>query len=235
MSKQMGQLLTRYAPAIIVGAIIIVGTLGIILIVMPAYDSFIYARDELRQANSALQSTEDRLAHLASIETVYENINPDDAKKISAIFVTPPELATIVHALDTAARKSRWALIAVDIVEGRVGAADADKESMEIAIQAQLKGGGYAELRQFLAILAKMVPLLDVSSFSFNPDNTSMNVSIKAKRPPMLRDILPALDRALFEDPRIKTLNSPLTLPPIGNPGLTNPFAGTAQNESAEE
>lgn len=230
MMKLNAGFLNRHAFALIIGSAIAAGTLGLILFIFPAYNSFIRASGEVRSANAALQSVKARVERLEGIAAAFESVNPDETRKISEFFAAAPELATAVHALDTIARKSRWVLIAVDLVEN--GLNEAARGSNEIAIQAQFKGGGYPELRQLLALLANSVPILDVASFSFHPDNASVSVNIRAYRPPSPKDLPPVPERALFEDPKLRMLDSPLVLPSIGAQGTVNPFSESVPGEA---
>ena len=153
---------------------------------------------------------------------------------LRALFLWPPPLAAVVSALDQRASASRFLLNSIEISEDRTGK-DSSGPLSPISIHARLSGGGYRELKEVLTRITRAVPILDLSSFVFDPRSSALTLNLRGYRVSNLSREPAAIDPRFFSDPQFRALGSAPVLPSLGPIGRENPFAPFAVPEIAEQ
>lgn len=221
MFKQLSQ---RYFTLILVLLIIIIGTLGFTFALRPSLNAYQTARAELNDFVRDYQNVENSLRKSQNLESELQRFSAGEIEKLDYFFVPAPEMAHLLAVVKSKAQAARFLLTALDAGQG---ASERDGEPIEdVNVQLQLKGGGYDEFKELLKLFTRAVPLIDISSFVFDPQSASVSVNLKAHRlkKDMAQSAVP-IDASFFADPRFSALSSPVLLPDIAPVGRVNPFA----------
>lgn len=150
-------------------------------------------------------------------------------KKLHALFAQAPEFAHLAVLINRNSADSRWLLATLQIAgqDSRTEAASAGPLE-DIAVQLQLKGGGYRELKEFLRLTTVSIPMLELTSFTFDPASGGANLNLRMRRISAAAlsggGASPA-DLEFFETPAFAALRAPYDLPPKDPAGKANPFA----------
>lgn len=216
--------LKRYSLATPLLLIIIVGVLGWTLILRPALKDFRLARQELRAAQEQAAKTQARLKELRGLQTQAQLGTPAEVEKLQALFVQPPELATLLQILEQNAKTARFVLVSLEVGQERSARASSGP-LQELLVQVQLKGGGYQELKEFLKLTTQTTPLLEVSSFTLDPKSASVSMNLKALSVREEQAAPAPLSPVFFQNPQFKALRAPLPPAVPASAGRENPFA----------
>lgn len=220
--QSIGQLLMRYKNYLLAILALAEIVVGIFLVIRPAIRQF----RETINARQALLSQErvlnDKLEELNTLQSRVQTIAAADLAKLRGLFVDPPAIAYIGAALNKYATASKLFLASFSVSQAP-GAQKSTSPLAEIQLQAQLKGGGYREIKEFLRFLTLSVPIMEVSSFTFESRSASANVNLKVYT--VARTARGRFDPEIFEDRRFKALLQPVQLPPVEPTGKVNPFS----------
>ncbi|MBI2552528.1 hypothetical protein HYW17_04505 [Candidatus Uhrbacteria bacterium] len=203
---------------------VLVGTIGFSVLLRPGLDRFQEIRAELNGRQRDYQDARTRFGELSEIENRLKAISPDELKKLKAFFVEAPEVAHLLNALADRAAAAGFFIGSLEV--GRARETEITGPLTDVSIQVQLKGGGYRELKQLLYLLSKTVPLLDFTSFAFQPQNALVSLNLKARA--VVKADTPSavpLDVSFFTDPNFQALSAPVDLPALEAVGRENPFA----------
>lgn len=231
-------ILRRYYHVTLILLIILVGSVGFIFLMRPALEDFRLARNQEKGMSDRLESVEMRLKQVHQLEGQVKSGAPSDIEKLKSMFISTPELAYVGTILQTHSQAAHFLMTALNVGTNDrtpvpdVGVQISDTTSPEelakatttVAIAAQFKGGGYPELKELLGRITRAVPILELSSFTFDAKNTAVAVNLTASviqqdlRHPM------EFDAGFFSSPQFKALGGPLTLPNPDPVGKENPF-----------
>ncbi|GEM_PF-4788730 len=219
------QFLQRHTMVLWIVLTVVVGSLGTTFWIRPSIAAFGQAREKLHQTQQESQTAAEQLAKIDEIGAQLSTIAPEDIAKINNFFVASPELGSILGVLQQKANQTDWVLTSLDIGRVEQRSDRAQGPLGDIAITAQLKGGGYEQLKALLTAITMSVPVFDVTSLSFDPKSASLSVSMKAHRVEIqgMRAVQP-IDQSFFNDPRFKLLHAPVALPTVTPVGSLNPF-----------
>lgn len=220
------QFLQRHSMVSWIIATIVVGSLGTTFWIRPSIAAFGQAREKLHETQQESQTAAERLVQIDEIGAQLSAIAPEDIAKINNFFVASPELGSILAVLQQKAKETDWFLISLDIGKVEQRSDHAQGPLGDIAIVAQLKGGGYEQLKALLTAITMSIPVFDVTSLSFDPKSASLSISMKAHRVEVqsMRAVQQPIDQAFFNDPRFKLLHAPVALPTVTPIGAHNPF-----------
>lgn len=230
----MEKFFQRHIILIIVVSIVALGTLGFLFALRPALESFRLARAESARIEAEYQSALERLQKATAFTEQLNVASLPEITKLRSMFVTNPEPAYFLNLLKDKAQRSRFLLNSLEIGASDLNsAAAASGPIVDVGVQVQLKGGGYAELRELLKSLTVSVPILDVVAFTFDPKGSTVSLSMTAKRVNTQEARPTPADSRFFADTRFKALKDAVNLPARGTPGKTNPFAPVEPSPAA--
>lgn len=224
----------QYLSIFLIFLIAIVGTLGFTFILRPALGAYQIASSQRGDFEQAVQKANARDKELQDLKTQLQRLSASELEKLNYFFVSPPELVYLLSAIKSRAQSARFLLTSMEI-----SAVSSEKDTkgplQNVAVQAQLKGGGYSELKEFLRLMSRATPLMDISSFTYDPSSTSLSLNLKAYR---IKDNLESkanilVDTSFFADPRFSALSEPVVLPDIAPVGKDDPF--TALTPESQE
>ena len=202
--------------------IIVCGTLGVLFLLRPSLEEFRVARAD---GVSAEHEYGDTMAHLEELKTLQTELTRVDASqmdKLQQLFLTPPEIAYLTTLLSNHAQAATFLLTSLELTASPSALVKGPLE--EVGIQLQLRGGGYRELKEFFKLVSISVPLLDMSSFTFDPASANVSLNLKAWRV-KTPGVSSASDLEFLNDPRFRALRAPVALPSTAPVGRENPFA----------
>lgn len=221
------EFLRTHTLLVLVIVAILIGTAGVSFFLRPSLEVFRVARIEAAKMAEEYETAARRLKDIAQFSEGVRATSPADIEKLRAFFLASPEMSYGVTALYERARSARFLLTSLEISSavGR-GAPTGALPLRPLAIQAQLKGGGYQDLKVLLNELGSMVPLFDLASFTFDPRSTTVSLNLKAQSfsPESAPGPLVPVDQTFLSDPRFKALNSSGSLPSVAPVGRENPF-----------
>ena len=219
----------RYFLIIASLLIIIVGTVGFTLVLRPSLESFRIARTAAKDAAGQAQTVADMLTKMQARNTQAALGSPAEIEKLKALFIGSPELAYVLTSIPRYAEATRFLITALDVGSASSPRAEATGPLRVIPIQAQLKGGGYNEFKEFLKMMTASTPLYDVISFTFDPKSATVSLNFNALAIQEDSSRPATLDPEFFADPRFKALRAPIPLPKKDPIGKDNPFAPFAE------
>ena len=193
----------------------------------PSLEAFRLAREDQVLAEQEYSAAMTNLEELKTLRSQLARVDASQIVKLQELFLTPPELAYLTVLLSGHAQASRFLLTSLEL-SAPAAAAQAKGPLAETGIQIQLRGGGYRELKEFFKLISISVPLLDMNSFTFDPQSTSVSLNLKAWRiqtPSAAR----VSDLGFLNDPQFRALRAPVGLPPLAPVGRENPFAPVAE------
>lgn len=215
-------LINKYYLPVAVLLIAIVGTLNLMFLLRPSLEAFRIARLQSSDANEQYESIISRLKATQLLNEQLNTIAPREITKLQSIFLNKPELAYLLEVMRKNAQATRFLLTALSIAEVEEPTGGAVKE---VAVQAQLEGGGYRELKEFLRLITTGVPLLEISSFTYDPNGAMLALNLRAYVSTQLDGGLKPIDANFFNDSKFKALSDSVPLPNKGLVGRENPFA----------
>lgn len=217
--------LQTHALLVLVIVAILIGTAGVSFFLRPALEVFRVARIAAAKVAEEYETAARRLKDIEQFSEGVRATSPADIEKLRAFFLASPEMSYGVTALYERARSARFLLTSLEI-SSAVGRGASTGALRPLAIQAQLKGGGYQDLKVLLNELGSTVPLFDLASFTFDPRSTTVSLNLKAQSfsPESAQGPLVPVDQAFLNDPRFKALNSADPLPSVAPVGRENPF-----------
>lgn len=221
----MPKFFQQHAIVALILLIIIVGTLGFMAVLRPAVDAFRLARAEAGRVEKEYVAVSRRLEQASAFVDQLNAASPAELKKLRGMFLMNPEPAYILNLISERAQLNRFLLTTLEVGGESEGAQQKTGPLQEIGIQAQLKGGGYTELKELLKSLTRAVPLIELVSFTFEPRSSTVALNMKAKRVKTQETAPVPVDTKFFSDARFKALRDLSTLPTPGSIGKKNPFA----------
>lgn len=218
----------HYFLLVTVLLIIVIGSVGFALVLRPSLEAFRLARNEANDAAVDAKGISETLAKMKVLIGQATLGSPAEIEKLKGIFIGSPELAYVLTSVPKYAEATRFLITSLDVGAAPAGRTPVVGPLRQIPITAQLKGGGYNELKEFLKLMTTSVPVYDVTSFTFDPDaaTVSINFNASAIQEDPSRPV--PLDPTFFEDPRFKALHAPVPLPKKEPVGKANPFAASA-------
>ncbi len=218
--------LTRYKNYLLVLLLILVLVFGIFLLILPTARNLRAVRSSRDLTAQEVRDFNGQLIEMRALQEKIQGLGATDLAKLRALFVDRPEIAYVANVIEKYATDSKWFLNSFalsDVVAN-------DKQTgplLDINIQAQMHGGGYRELKEFLRFMTLATPLVEVSSFTFEPKSASTSINLKVRS--SAQSATGTFDSAVFNERRFKALLAPLSLPEVAPVGKTNPFAPPAE------
>ncbi len=217
---------TRYKNHLLALLLILVLVFGVFLFIFPAARNLRALRGSRDLAVQEVRDLNSQLIEMSTLQDKIKGLEASDLAKLRALFVDPPEIAYVANVIEKYATDSKWFLSSFTL--GDLAANDKQTGPLrDINIQVQLRGGGYRELKEFLRFMTLATPLVEVSSFTFEPKSASTSINLK------VRSIAPGaagtFDPTVFSERRFKALLAPLDLPEVAPVGKSNPFAPPAE------
>lgn len=236
MTNEIKTLWNKYSLAVLILAIIIAGTLMFIFALQPSLEVFRLARQQANDIEAQYQSLSSRMERASAISVQTQTGAPAEIEKLQSIFIKPPELAHLMAVLETNAKTARFLVTALEIgsESSATGARVETGPLRQINVHLQIKGGGYKNLKEFFKLITLAVPLLDVSSFTFDPKSASASINIKAQAVRELQSTAVPFDVNFFKEPIFRALNSPIPAPskdPVGRADPFEPLSAPATSE----
>jgi len=214
----------QYRILILASAIIAVGIGGYFFGVRSNIAEFRSANGELAKFKETREVTQEKIVEARAVAAQATAGTPAEIIKLQSLFVRQSEIAELINIIGNRAQTARFLLTNLEISTEKAERNDA-RALQTVRAQAQLKGGGYRELKELLKLLTVAVPLLEVNSFTFDPKSTTVSINLSAQRISQEASALVPVDTAFFSDPRFKALGAPVLLPQKEPVGRENPFA----------
>lgn len=229
------QIFQHYLSITLIFLIAIVGTLGFTFALKPSLEVYQSTRDQFNEIEQNIHKVKLRYEELQKIKTELDRLAISEIEKLNSFFVVQPEIAQLISVIKKRAQDARFLLTSLEVNPGRKDSKNGPVQ--EINVQLQMKGGGYDELKEFLRLITRTVPLIDISSFTFDPRSTSASFNFKVYRVKddgVLQTGVP-IDANFFTDPRFSALAAPVLLPDIAPVGKEDPFAVIATEDQELE
>ena len=166
----MRQFLERNYVSTFILSVVTISTLGVLFLVRPALERFDNARREARTSEAEYQAISERLARARAHASEAGQLTPEDQTKLRGLFVESPETATLLTLLHEHSTASRFLLTSLEVngQPTRNASPGPAGPLEEVHVQAQVKGGGYRELKELFKLLTISTPLTEISSFTFD-------------------------------------------------------------------
>lgn len=215
-------LFNKYYLPIAVLLIVIAGTLGFTFILRPSIESFRVARLQVSDINDQYEAVYSRFETAQMLEEQLIAIAPREIEKLQSMFIDTPELAHLLGVIQKNAQATRFLLTALEVGGAKEEVTGPLKD---LAVQAQLEGGGYRELKEFLRLVTVSVPLLEINSFTYSPNGAMLSLNLKVHMLETVSQELASIDAEFFSDSKFRALRDPVPLPVKDPVGRENPFA----------
>jgi len=217
----MHKLFEKHFIVLLVPTIVVLGTVGMMFFLVPGLEQFRVTRGEMVQAETQYQLVDAKRSALSQFQTSIASLPPAEVKKLSTIFLHSPELSYLLPLFESRAAAASFSLRSFDVASTKEGQGSASS----VTIQAHFKGGGYKEFKELLQLFTVSVPLIDITSFTFDPRAAEVVLNAKAERAEGASTTFVAPDSSFFTDPRFRALKDPLEPPALLPKGRQNPFA----------
>lgn len=158
-------------------------TAGWILAVRPAALAARAKEESIQKNASALEEQLKKQEEMKATIAAVDGLTPSEREKITASILEKIDKPSLWLYFNTLAEESGMVLEKIDITglkEGRAATSESSKASVApVDIDVALRGSGYATLKRMLTAAEQSLPLMDIISFSFQPDSEVINIKVQ--------------------------------------------------------
>lgn len=191
--------------------------------IRPALRASKAASSEREKVRAQAQALTERLARAQEGAASLRSLDPALVGRVSSLIASGAEEELFVFTLDSLALTNNFVLTSLEVAPAK---GEASRGALQdIQLTAQLKGGGYRDLKGFLANLTTTLPILDITALTYNPESATLTLNLTAYGVAKGFTEGSAPDPALLNDPRLEILR------PVGAAGSLpstrreNPFS----------
>lgn len=206
--------------------------LGILTLIVEAMflrqeiQSWQMLRQALAQAAQGRENQRDIQKETENLAQLFQGVLPEDVRKLQSLLFQADQEPQLLQLFERMALAAKVTLTNLELNErSKAGAGNGFSLALNLA------GGGYRGLQEFLKRLVLTVPLTEIESLSFDPQDgkSTLNLYLPARPVGLLSDKQETLTRPFvakfFADPRFAALAPPPEEPTPPAAGRENPFA----------
>ncbi len=158
-------------------------------VLWPKYQKINYlANIKYQQRQENLKTHQTEYEKIVRLIEDYQKIKPDDRNKMLALLPAKIEFQDVLLEFDRLASQHGMVLVSIKIAtEAKPSGAETNQalfinvgnyNLVKIRINISLTGSNYNNLRSFIAAAEKNLPLIDINSISYNPDDNSTSMEV---------------------------------------------------------
>jgi Tfp pilus assembly protein PilO len=136
---------------------------------LPAYNKFIFARNEIQRYEDSISIKEDIVANVSQLKQIYEN-REDAIKKVSYVLPAEKDTPGLIVQFESLASENGLILERIDF--GKVIKKTTDKSGLGLTakvLEANVKmKGSYSSFRSFLEALEYNIRIMDVQTINIS-------------------------------------------------------------------
>jgi len=190
LKKTLNKMLSDYFVFFIVGVVVVILSFGFFFLLKPKYDQtkqFISVINKQEEAD--FESKKNELQKIKDLLQAYKDIEENYKKKINSIVPYRENKEEIFSEINYLVTRNGLLLQSVNLSEGggydisdslSLGGKDylASGEMKKVTISFGVRGTDYEVFKNFLSAIENNLPILDVVSLSFDPNNKVSNFLI---------------------------------------------------------
>jgi len=190
LKKTLNKMLSDYFVFFIVGVVVVILSFGFFFLLKPKYDQTKQLISVInKQEEADFESKKNELQKIKDLLQAYKDIEENYKKKINSIVPYRENKEEIFSEINYLVTRNGLLLQSVNLSEGggydisdslSLGGKDylASGEMKKVTISFGVRGTDYEVFKNFLSATENNLPLLDVVSLSFDPNNKVSNFLI---------------------------------------------------------
>jgi len=190
LKKTLNKMLSDYFVFFIVGVVVVILSFGFFFLLKPKYDQTKQLISVInKQEEADFESKKNELQKIKDLLQAYKDIEENYKKKIKSIVPYRENKEEIFSEINYLVTRNGLLLQSVNLSEGggydisdslSLGGKDylASGEMKKVTISFGVRGTDYEVFKNFLSAIENNLPILDVVSLSFDPNNKVSNFLI---------------------------------------------------------
>ena len=190
LKKTLNKMLSDYFVFFIVGVVVVILSFGFFFLLKPKYDQTKQLISVInKQEEADFESKKNELQKIKDLLQAYKDIEENYKKKINSIVPYRENKEEIFSEINYLVTRNGLLLQSVNLSEGggydisdslSLGGKDylASGEMKKVTISFGVRGTDYEVFKNFLSAIENNLPILDVVSLSFDPNNKVSNFLI---------------------------------------------------------
>lgn len=185
-SDKKNQLISRlngfiidYFNYFVLAVVVLIMVIGLVFFITPEYRQTVNELNEIKaRRQKEYEASQQYLAQLNQLNSIYNKVNPDDLKKIENLLPSRAETEDLLSQLEAIAANNGLLLTSLEVDTGNknknVNLSAVDK----IKIKMNVVGLDYVGLKNILRTIENNLRLMDIVNLSFSPAESAASFEI---------------------------------------------------------